>query len=64
VKKTLHLDENLLREARAAAGARTDVEAVRLGLEALVREAAYERRRTLVGTEPDANETHLPGGAV
>jgi hypothetical protein len=57
MKKTLHIDERLLREARAAAGARTDTETVRLGLEALVRRAAYERLRTLRGSEPQARET-------
>ncbi|MEZ5283966.1 MAG: type II toxin-antitoxin system VapB family antitoxin [Vicinamibacterales bacterium] len=54
MKKTLHIDGDLLREARAAAGARTDTETVRLGLEALVRRAAYERLRTLRGSEPHA----------
>ena len=54
MKKTLHIDEALLREARSASGARTDTEAVRLGLEALVRQAAYDRLRALRGTEPKA----------
>jgi Arc/MetJ family transcription regulator len=54
MKKTLHIDEALLREARAASGARTDTEAVKLGLEALVRQAAYDRLRALRGTEPKA----------
>lgn len=57
MKKTLHVDEHLLREAKAASGARTDTDAVRLGLEALVRRAAYERLRTLRGSEPDAPDT-------
>ncbi len=57
MKKTLHIDEQLLREARAAAGARTDTDTVRLGLEALVRRAAYERLRVLRGTEPRATDT-------
>jgi Arc/MetJ family transcription regulator len=56
MKKTLHIDERLLREARAASGARTDTEAVRLGLEALVRREAYERLRTLRGSEPRAHD--------
>jgi Arc/MetJ family transcription regulator len=51
MKKTLHIDEHLLAQARAASGADTDTEAVRLGLEALVRSAAYERMRRLLGTE-------------
>jgi Arc/MetJ family transcription regulator len=54
MKKTLHIDEALLREAKAACGARTDTETVRAGLEALVRRAAYERLRTLRGSEPGA----------
>lgn len=54
MKKTLHIDEQLLREARAASGASTDTETVRLGLEALVRQAAYNRLRALRGKEPKA----------
>ncbi|MCC6164936.1 MAG: type II toxin-antitoxin system VapB family antitoxin [Acidobacteria bacterium] len=57
MKKTLHIDEPLLRDARAAVGAKTDTETVRLGLEALVRRASYERLRALRGSEPDAVET-------
>lgn len=54
MKKTLHIDESLLREARSASGARSDTDTVRLGLEALVRQAAYERLSALRGTEPRA----------
>jgi Arc/MetJ family transcription regulator len=54
MKKTLHIDERLLREARSASRASTDTETVRLGLEALVRRAAYERLRALRGSEPGA----------
>lgn len=54
MKKTLHIDEALLREARAASGARSDTDAVRLGLESLLRQAAYERLRALRGREPRA----------
>ena len=54
MKKTLHIDERLLREAKSAAGAKTDTEAVRLGLEALIRRGAYERLRALRGSEPSA----------
>jgi Arc/MetJ family transcription regulator len=57
MKKTLHIDEQLLRDARSATGATTDTEAVRLGLEALVRRAAYERLRALRGSEPKAKDT-------
>lgn len=54
MKKTLHIDAELLREARAAYGVSTDTETVRLGLEALLRRAAYERLRALRGSEPGA----------
>ena len=56
MKKTLHIDETLLRDARAASGARTDTDTVRLGLEALVRQAAYDRLRALRGKEPAATD--------
>jgi hypothetical protein len=56
MKKTLNIDEDLLSEARAASHAATDTEAVRLGLEALVRRAAYERLRALRGAEREARE--------
>ena len=56
MKKTLHIDETLLEEAKEASGARTDTDAVRLGLEALVRHAAYERLRALRGSEPAAKD--------
>lgn len=50
-------DARLLRDARAVAGAKTDTDTVRLGLEALVRRAAYERLRALRGSEPSATDT-------
>jgi Arc/MetJ family transcription regulator len=56
MKKTLHVDPKLLAEAREACGATTDTETVRLGLEALVRHAAYQRARALIGSEPDAQD--------
>ena len=56
MKKTLHIDEKLLAEARAVSHAATDTEAVRLGLEALLRHAAYERLRALRGSEPTAKD--------
>lgn len=52
MKKTLHIDDQLLREAKSACGVATDTDTVRLGLEALVRHAAYERLRALRGSEP------------
>jgi hypothetical protein len=59
MKKTLHIDEKTLREARAACGATTDTETVRLRLEALIRHAAYQRLRRLRGSEKGA--TGVPG---
>ncbi|MBV9083722.1 MAG: type II toxin-antitoxin system VapB family antitoxin [Acidobacteriaceae bacterium] len=56
MKKTLNIDEELLREAKTASGAATDTEAVRLGLQALARHAAYERLQALRGSEPDAQD--------
>jgi hypothetical protein len=56
MKKTFRVDEKLLKEARAACGAGTDTETIRLGLEALVRHAAYQRARAYLGTEPDAQD--------
>jgi Arc/MetJ family transcription regulator len=56
MKKTLHIDDTLLQDARSASGANTDTETVRLGLEALIREAAYQRLRALRGSEPDVRE--------
>ena len=58
MKKTLHIDEQLLRDARSASGAKTDTETVRLGLEALVRRSAYERLRALRGSESHARDVH------
>jgi hypothetical protein len=54
MKKTLHIDSDLLKEARAATGSSTDTETIRLGLEALVRHAAYERLRSLRGSDETA----------
>lgn len=54
MKKTLHIDERTLHEAREACGASTDTETVRLGLEALIRHAAYQRLRRLRGSEKAA----------
>jgi hypothetical protein len=56
MKKTFHVQEDLLREARAACGASTDTDTIRLGLEALIRHAAYERLRALRGSEPGARD--------
>lgn len=61
MKKTLHIDEGLLRQARDACGARTAADAVRMGLERLVRHAAYARLRLLRGTEPSAHDVPRRG---
>ncbi len=51
MKKTFNVDDELFQSAKAACGAATETETVRLGLEALVRHAAYQRLRSLRGTE-------------
>jgi Arc/MetJ family transcription regulator len=56
MKKTLNIDDELFSSAKAACGASTDTETVRLGLEALVRRAAYDRLRSLRGSEPEAED--------
>jgi len=56
MKKTFNIDDKLFQEAKVACRATTDTETVRLGLEALVRHAAYERLRALRGTEPHARD--------
>jgi hypothetical protein len=53
-KKTFHLDPKLFADAKAACGASTDTETVRLGLEALIRHAAYQRLKSLRGSEKHA----------
>jgi Arc/MetJ family transcription regulator len=57
MKKTLLIDDALLAEAKAASGASTDTDTVRMGLEALVRGAAHQRLRALRGSEPKARDT-------
>ncbi|MEP6960595.1 MAG: type II toxin-antitoxin system VapB family antitoxin [Acidobacteriota bacterium] len=54
MKKTLNIDAALLKQARSAVKAATNTDTVRLGLEALVRHAAYQHLRTFAGSEPDA----------
>ena len=56
MKKTLHIDEKLLQEARSVSRAATDTETVRMGLEALIRHAAHERLRLLRGTDSAARD--------
>ena len=56
MKKTFNVDEKLLRDAQAACGAGTATDTIRLGLEALVRHAAYQRLRQFRGSEPDAKD--------
>jgi len=56
MKKTFNIDSDLFKEAKLACGAATDTETVRLGLEALVRRAAYQRLRALAGSEPGAKD--------
>ncbi|HWY45877.1 MAG TPA: type II toxin-antitoxin system VapB family antitoxin [Bryobacteraceae bacterium] len=56
MKRTFDLNEKLIKEAKVACGAATNTETVCLGLEALVRHAAYERLRALRGTESHAKD--------
>ena len=56
MKKTLHIDNVTLRDAKKACGAATDTETVRLGLEVLIRQAAYQRLRKLKGSDVDAKD--------
>lgn len=56
MKKTLLIDDALLAQAKAACGATTDTDTIRLGLEALVRRAAEQRLRSLRGSEPRAKD--------
>jgi hypothetical protein len=56
MKKTFNVDDKLFKEAKAACGATTDTMTVRLGLEALVRHAAYQSLRALLGSEPHARD--------
>jgi hypothetical protein len=56
MKKTFNVDEKLFGEAKRACGATTDTDTVRLGLEALIRHAAYERMRALRGSERHARD--------
>ena len=56
MKKTFNVNEKLLKEAKAACGAKTDTDTIGLGLEALVRHAAYQRLMTFGGSEPDARD--------
>jgi hypothetical protein len=56
MKKTLHIDEVTLRDAKKACGASTDTATVRLGLEALIRHAAYERLQKLRGSDSGATD--------
>jgi Arc/MetJ family transcription regulator len=56
MKKTLHIDDQLLAQAKVACGAATDTDTVRLGLESLIRHAAHQRLRALRGTERGARD--------
>jgi hypothetical protein len=54
MKKTLDIDETMLLQPKECSGAATDTETVRLGLEALIRQAALQRLRKFRGSEQDA----------
>jgi Arc/MetJ family transcription regulator len=59
-KTTMYLDEEMLKQAKKAVGVSTDTEAVRLGLQALIRHDAYQRMRAFRGSEPDALDYEVP----
>lgn len=50
-KKTFNIDPELLKDAKEACGAKTDTDAIRLGLEALLYRAAVERMIAYAGSE-------------
>jgi len=54
MKTRIQVTEALLEEAKAASGASTNSEVVRLALEALIRRAAYQRLAALRGSEQSA----------
>lgn len=56
MKKTRIIDDALLQAAKSASGAKTDADTVRLGLEALIGDAAYQQLRTLRGSDPSARD--------
>ncbi len=56
MKKAPNVDEQLLQEAKSACGEVVDSETVRLRLEVLVRHAAYQRLRSMRGSEPAASD--------
>jgi hypothetical protein len=66
MKKTLNIDDRLLTEAKVACGASTDTDTIRVGLEAVVRHAAYQRLKALRGSEPQAQDVprHREGAAL
>lgn len=57
MRKTLNVDAGLLAQARAMSHARTDTEAIHLGLRQLVRHIASQELRQFGGSEPDARDT-------
>jgi Arc/MetJ family transcription regulator len=56
MKKTFDVDDQLLREAKAACGASSDKETIRRALETLIRHSAAQRLRALLGSEPNARD--------
>jgi Bacterial antitoxin of type II TA system, VapB len=56
MKKTFNVDDKLLSQAKVACGASTDTETLRLGLESLVRHAAYQTLLSLRGSRPGARD--------
>ncbi len=57
MRKTINVDADLLAQAREMSHARTDTEAIHLGLRQLVSHIASQEIRKLGGTEPYAMDT-------
>jgi Arc/MetJ family transcription regulator len=56
MKTTVDIDDELLRQALAETGARSNSEVVELGLRSLLERSARRRLRDLFGTRPDIDE--------
>ncbi len=51
VRKTILVDEKLLRDAKKILGVKTDTEALVKGLELIIRNDAYQQLAALMGSE-------------
>ncbi len=60
MRKTVNVDRALLKKARRLSHARSDTETISLGLEALIRSAAYQDARRYLGSEAGATSEENP----